>query len=336
MTPPTHAPVAQATLTGATLAGVVVVGSINADQVTTVLRHPLPGETLIGTSITVLPGGKGANQAVAAAQLGARVSMVGAIGQDALATSATAILESAKVDLSAVLAVAGPTGLAVITVADDGENTIIVIPGANAAVDAEIVGQSADLIAAAAVLVLQGEIPAAASAAAARLARGRVVLNLAPVIELDPETIAAADPLIVNEHEAALLLAQLTPGAPPPVSDAEAVARLRDWGVTSVVLTRGALGAIVSDADGTDAVASPVVVAVDSSGAGDAFVGALSARLAAGDTLREAARLAVRVGAFAVQSRGTQPSYPHAGDILPEVRAEVRTDFATEKNEAHP
>ena len=327
MTPPTQHP-----HDGAALTGVVVVGSINADQVTTVARHPLPGETLIGTSMVVLPGGKGANQAVAAAQLGARVGMVGAIGLDTLAASATVILESANVDLSNVRTVAGPTGLAVITVAADGENTIVVIPGANATVDADVVGQSADLIAGAAVVVLQGEIPAAGIAAAARLARGRVVLNLAPVIELDPATIAAADPLIVNEHEAALLLAQLTPGTPPPASDAEAVARLREWGVTSVVLTRGALGAIVSDADGTDAVASPVVVAVDSSGAGDAFVGALSARLAAGDSLRDAARLAVRVGAFAVQSRGTQPSYPHAGDLLPE----VRTDFATEKNEAHP
>ena len=327
MTPPTQHP-----HDGAALIGVVVVGSINADQVTTVARHPLPGETLIGTSMVVLPGGKGANQAVAAAQLGARVAMVGAIGLDSLAASATVILESANVDLSNVRTVAGPTGLAVITVSADGENTIVVIPGANATVDADVVGQSADLIAGAAVVVLQGEIPAAGIAAAARLARGRVVLNLAPVIELDPATIAAADPLIVNEHEAALLLAQLTPGATPPASDAEAVARLREWGVTSVVLTRGALGAIVSDAEGTDAVPSPVVVAVDSSGAGDAFVGALSARLAAGDSLRDAARLAVRVGAFAVQSRGTQPSYPHAGDLLPE----VRTDFATEKNEAHP
>ena len=335
MTPPTPAPVA-----GAPLSGVVVVGSINADQVTTVARHPLPGETLIGTSIAVLPGGKGANQAVAAALLGARVSMVGAIGLDALAASATTILESANVDLSGVRTVDGPTGLAVITVAADGENTIIVVPGANAAVDADVVGQSADLIAGAAVVVLQGEIPAAAITAAAGLARGRVVLNLAPVIELDPATIAAADPLIVNEHEAALLLAQLTPGTAAPASDAEAVARLREWGVTSVVLTRGALGAIVSDSEGTDAVASPVVEAVDSSGAGDAFVGALSARLAAGDSLRDAAGLAVRVGAFAVQSRGTQPSYPHAGDILPEVRTdsatESATDSATEKNEAHP
>ena len=327
MIPSTEAPVA-----GAVLSGVVVVGSINADQVTSVGRHPLPGETLIGSSIVILPGGKGANQAVAAAQLGATVSMVGAIGRDAYAQSATAILDTAHVDLSAVRAVDGPTGLAVITVAADGENTIIVIPGANAAVDAEAVGRNADLIAGAAVVVLQGEIPAAASAAAARLARGRVVLNLAPVIDFDPATIAAADPLIVNEHEAALLLAQLLPGSPPPASDADAVARLREWGVTSVVLTRGALGAIIADAEGTDAVASPVVTAVDSSGAGDAFVGALSARLAAGDSLRQAAELAVRVGAFAVQSRGTQPSYPHEGDALPEVDISP----VPEKNEAHP
>ena len=336
MTPTTTAPVAGAAVTGTGLTGVVVVGSINADQVTTVQRHPLPGETLIGTSITVLPGGKGANQAVAAALLGARVSMVGAIGRDGQAAAATALLDSANVDLTHVRAVDGPTGLAVITVAADGENTIIVIPGANAAVDADVVGQSAGLIAGAAVVVLQGEIPAAASAAAVRLAAGRVVLNLAPVIELDPATIAAADPLIVNEHEATLLLAQLEPGTPPPTSDADAVARLREWGVTSVVLTRGALGAIVADADGTDAVPSPVVVAVDSSGAGDAFVGALSARLAAGDTLREAARLAVRVGAFAVQSRGTQPSYPHADDVLPEVLAAATTLSDPDQNEAHP
>lgn len=313
------------------LDGVVVVGSINADQVVTVARHPLPGETLIGGSITVLPGGKGANQAVAAALLGARVSMVGATGRDAHALTATTLLESAHVDLSHVQTVDSPTGLAVITVSDDGENTIVVIPGANAAVDVDAVTRSGDLVAGAAVVVLQGEIPAAASAAAARLANGRVVLNLAPVIELDEVTIAAADPLVVNEHEAALLLAQLTPGAPVPASDDDAVERLRAWGVRSVVLTRGALGAIVSDADGTDAVASPVVDAVDTSGAGDAFVGALSARLAAGDTLRAAAGLAVRVGAFAVQSRGTQPSYPHAHDLLPE----VGTSRTTQQNEAH-
>lgn len=300
-------------------AAVVVVGSINADQVVTVARHPLPGETLIGSSLAILPGGKGANQAVAAAQLGASVAMVGAIGRDAHARTATSMLRTAGVDLSGVQELHGPTGLAVITVSDDGENSIVVIPGANARVDAGFVAGSAALIAGAAVVVLQGEIPAAGITAAARLATGRVVLNLAPVIALDPATIARADPLIVNEHEAALLLAQLDSGAAASVSDRAAAERLRDWGVASVVLTRGALGAIVSDAHGTETVAAPVVVAVDSSGAGDAFVGALSARLAAGDSLRDAAGFAARVGAFAVQSKGTQPSYPRAGDPLPRV-----------------
>jgi ribokinase len=308
--------------TGTPPAAVVVVGSINADQVVTVVRHPLPGETLIGSSIAILPGGKGANQAVAAAQLGASVVMVGAIGRDAYARTATAILRSAGVDLTAVQELHGPTGLAVITVDDGGENTIIVIPGANARVDADFVAGSAAAIADAAVVVLQGEIPASGITAAAKLATGRVVLNLAPVIDLDPATIARADPLIVNEHEAMLLLAQLTPDVRAPASDAEAVTRLRDWGVSSVVLTRGALGAIVSDAVGTEAVASPAVVSVDSSGAGDAFVGALSAELAKGNSLRDAAAFAVRVGAYAVQSKGTQRSYPHAADPLPRVLAD--------------
>jgi ribokinase len=300
---------------------VVVVGSVNVDQLITIDRHPLPGETLIGTSMTLLPGGKGANQAVAAAQLGATVRLVGAVGRDSQAEVATGLLTSAGVDLAALRTVPGPTGLALVTVADDGENTIVVIPGANATMGAEAVQASADVIAAAAVVVLQGEIPAAGIVAAARLATGRVVLNLAPVIDLDAAAIKRADPLVVNEHEAALVLAQVEPGSVIPTDDAELVDRLREWGVASVVLTRGAKGAICADRDGTHSVASPTVVAVDSSGAGDAFVGALSAQLAAGATLLDAVRLAVRVGAFAVQGRGTQTSYPSADDELPMVRA---------------
>lgn len=296
---------------------VVVVGSINVDQVITVRRLPLPGETLIGTTIALLPGGKGANQAVAAARLGAAVTMVGAVGRDSEASAATSLLEEAGVDLSPVIAVAGSTGLALITVADDSENTIVVIPGANAAMDAQAVEQSASVIARAAVVVLQGEIPAAGIAAAAHVATGRVVLNLAPVIPLAKATVMLADPLVVNEHEAALVVAQLSPESTVPTQDAKLVEWLRGYGVRSVVLTRGALGALCSDIDGTFSVPSPKVDAIDSSGAGDAFVGALSARLAAGASLLEAVKYAVRVGAFAVQGRGTQPSYPTLEDRLP-------------------
>lgn len=300
---------------------VVVVGSINVDQLITIERHPLPGETLIGTSMEFLPGGKGANQAVAAAQLGATVRMVGLVGRDPQAEVATAILARAGVDLSNVHTVDGPTGLALVTVDADGENTIVIIPGANAQLGAEAVEARASVIAGAAVVVLQGEIPAAGIVAAMKLATGRVVLNLAPVIELDAASIRRADPLVVNEHEAALVLAQLAPNTVIPTEDAELVARLLERGVPSVVLTRGAKGAICADRDGTHSVASPQVVAVDSSGAGDAFVGALSAQLAAGSSLSEAVRRAVRVGAFAVQGRGTQTSYPSLADELPLVHA---------------
>ena len=118
---------------------IVVVGSINVDQIVSVARHPLPGETLIGSSLVLLPGGKGANQAVAAAQLGGKVSMVGAVGNDGQAPAATEILASSGVDLASVATVDGPSGLALITVSEDGENSIVVVPGANAAVDARFV-----------------------------------------------------------------------------------------------------------------------------------------------------------------------------------------------------
>lgn len=296
-----------------------MVGSINVDQVVRVHRHPVPGETLLGRGLSLLPGGKGANQAVAAARLGADVSMVGAVGSDDTAALATTLLREAGVDLQAVLTVEGPTGLAVITVSDDGENTIVVIPGANGSVNAEAVRASARLLAEAAVVVLQGEIPVDGIAEAARLATRRVLLNLAPVVELDADIIRAGNPLVVNEHEGAHVLAQLDPEAAVTVSDDELVMALRAQGIASVVLTRGALGAICSDGDGTFHVPAPTVQALDTTGAGDAFVGALSARLAAGESLRDASAFAARVGAFAVQGHGAQGSYALATDVLPEV-----------------
>jgi ribokinase len=284
-----------------------------------VQRHPTPGETVLGNDIHLIPGGKGANQALAAARLGARVALVGAVGVDAQGVLALSLLQRAGVDLSNVRRVDRPTGIAIITVADDGENTIVVVPGANAVVDEEVVRSAADVISRAAVVVLQGEIPAAGIAATAALAAHRLVLNLAPVIPVDAAVIRRADPLVVNEHEASLLLAQLEPDSEIPASHPELVQRLRQCGPASVVLTRGAQGALCStDGGGVATVpAAPVDRVVDSSGAGDAFVGALSARLAAGDSLSEAVRFAVRVGAFSVQRHGTQPSFPTLDDELP-------------------
>ncbi|WP_220038089.1 ribokinase [Curtobacterium sp. MCBD17_032] len=298
---------------------VVVVGSLNVDQVVTVERHPSPGETLVATSMSLLPGGKGANQAVAAARRGAHTAMVGSVGRDGSAQVATSLLADSGVDVTHVRAVDAPTGLATVTVDRSGENTIVVVPGANRATDREALLTAAPVVASAAVVVLQGEIPADGIAAAAELATGRVLLNLAPVVPVDREVVLAADPLVVNEHEAALVLAQLDPGADVPADEPALVAALRALGVRSVVVTLGARGALVADGDDLVAVPSPRVTAVDSSGAGDAFVGALAAGLAGGDSLLDAARQAVRVGAFAVQGAGTQPSYPTLDDVLPSV-----------------
>lgn len=300
---------------------ITVVGSINAGLTVNVERHPLPGETLLGGGGAVTAGGKGANQAAAAAKLGAEVALVGAVGTDANAAPATSLLRKAGVDLSHVEEVTAfggepvVTGLAVITVSADGENTIIVVPGANRAVDAGYVDKHEAPIAAADLVLLQGEIPADGIKRAVQLARGRVVINLAPVIDVPREALLRADPLLANEHEAGLILEQL--GLPADGGPEELAERLRGAGFASVVLTLGAAGALVADGEGVAHVISPRVDAVDTVGAGDAFAGALCHRLVAGDTLREAAAYAARVGAYSVTRPGAQPSYPGAADQLP-------------------
>ena len=277
-------------------------------------RHPKPGETLLGHGGEITAGGKGANQAVAAALLGARVSFVGAVGSDAYAAPAMHYLEASGVNLEHVARTDEVTGLAVITVDEQGENTIIVVPGANALVDAPFIATHSSPIAAAELVLLQGEIPADGFAKAVELATGRIVINLAPVIEVDKDALLRADPLLANEHEAGLILEQLGFGGEG--SPQELAQRLREAGFASVVMTLGARGALVADDDLTE-IASPQVTPVDTTGAGDAFAGALCARLLEGDSLVEAARYAARVGAFAVTGAGAQASYPHREAELP-------------------
>lgn len=297
---------------------IVVVGSINADLTVRVARHPLPGETLIGSGGGVTAGGKGANQAVAAALQNTSVAMVAAVGSDPYAAPATAHLRAAGVDMSAVATTPGTTGLAIITVSDDGENTIVVSPGANATVNAAYVESHRELIAAAKVVLLQGEIPADGFATAIDLAQGHVVVNLAPVVPVDHAALLKADPLMANEHEAELILHQL--GVSSTSSTPEDLAReLIRAGFPSVVLTLGGAGALVADTTGLHSIPTPKVTSVDSTGAGDAFAGALVARLVAGDDLIMAAEFAARVGAFSVTSHGAQASYPSIDDQLPEV-----------------
>lgn len=297
---------------------IVVVGSINADLTTNVRRHPRPGETLMGSGGVVSAGGKGANQAVAAALLGADVAMVGAVGRDPMAEDALGHMKTSGADMSAIASVDGPTGLAVITVAEDGENTIIVVPGANATVDAEYVDKHADLIREAEIVLLQGEIPASGFERAVDLAQGRVVVNLAPVVPVGVEQLKKADPLMVNEHEGALVLELL--GHPIEETAPEAlVTALLEQGFATVVMTVGADGAVVGDRDGLTEIPTPRIDAVDTTGAGDAFAGAFVAKLAEGLSLADASRFAARVGAFAATRPGAQASYPTTDDVLPTV-----------------
>ena len=303
-------------------AQIVVVGSVNADLVVAVDRRPSAGETILGGPLRISPGGKGANQAVAAALLGARVAFVGRTGDDAHGLLLRASLTRAGVDLAGLRVAAGPTGVALITVTPDGDNSIIVSPGANALVTTGDIERATPLFTGGAVLVLQLESPMSVVAAAARaaLAAGaRVILNLAPAASVDPDILAGCDPLVVNEHEAAFLLDGLPGGGLPggglPASGTdvrwESVARrLLDLGPRSAVVTLGEAGAVVAAGDRVVRVEAERVKVVDTTGAGDAFVGALAWRLAAGDELITAADTAVRVATVSVTRPGAQPSYP--------------------------
>lgn len=293
---------------------IVVVGSINADLSSFVKRHPQPGETIHGTGGTITPGGKGANQAVAAANLGAHVAMVGAVGTDPNAEPALSGLTTSGTVLDHVARVDGPTGLAIVTVSADGENTIVVIPGANGSMDAQAVEVKRDVIASAHVVVAQGEIPRDGIEALPTLVTGRFLFNPAPVLDLSLDTFRAADPLVVNEHEATLVAEQF---GHSPTTPQEAAQQLLGEGVASIVLTLGANGSVVYTPHGDTVIAAVKVTAVDTTGAGDAFIGALAATLADGNSLEDAARFASRVGAYAVTGTGAQPSYPTTENTLP-------------------
>jgi ribokinase len=288
--------------------GVLVVGSVNADLVVAVVRRPGAGETVLGSDLATFPGGKGANQAVAAARLGARVAFVGLVGRDSFARFLREGLDREGVDTRHLQAVPGPSGVALITVDPAGDNSIIVSPGANARLAPADVAAAGAGLDAASVVSAQLEIPLEAVTAAARLAAGagaRFILNLSPPAQVPASLLAAADPLVVNEHEAAFLLGGDVQRAPERQAGA-----LLALGAKSAVITLGAAGAYAAGAGGGTLVPSPAVTVVDTTGAGDAFTGALAWRLSQGDALAAAAAFAARVGAAAVTGRGAQSSYP--------------------------
>ena len=287
-------------------AEVVVVGSLNQDITVEADRRPEGGETVLGRTVATASGGKGANQAVAAARAGARVAMVGCVGADAAGESMLAGLRAAGVETAAVRALEdAPSGTALIVVDAAGENSIVVVPGANARLAAaNVEGALRDLTTArqsarGALVLAQLEVPEEAVVAAARAA-GRFVLNASPVRALPAELLEAADPLIVNAGEAAALTD--TDGADPHELARAAHAR----GVRSIVITRGADGAIWSTADGIIERAAPRVEVVDTTGAGDVFAGTLAAHLSRGAEREAALAAAVEAGAAAVGWRGAQ------------------------------
>lgn len=267
---------------------VVVLGSLNVDLVVHVQRHPRPGETVLAAgALERFAGGKGGNQAVAAASAGASVAMVGAVGDDEGGARYLDRLRDKGVDVSAVRVLPGvSTGQAWITVDGDGENAIVVVPGANSEVRwAGDVG-----LASGDVLLVQLEVPLASVAEAVRAAHAagaRAVVNAAPYAGLPPDVVGLADPLVVNEHEALSLAdSDLVPG--------------------SVVVTFGANGA-AWDGEQFPGVAVAADEVVDTTGAGDAFCGALAAALAPGASRAEAMRAALQAGADAVRRHGAQP-----------------------------
>ncbi|WP_167041338.1 ribokinase [Salinibacterium sp. ZJ454] len=286
----------------------IVLGSANRDLTVLVPRHPLPGETLLGSRLVTGTGGKGANQALAAARAGIRPLFVAALGTDVAGDELLADLADGGVDVAGVVRMAEqPTGIALITVSEAGENTIVVVPGANADLDVTAAAMAVSAASApGTVLLAQLEIPlevVQAGAVAVAEAGGRFVLNLSPARAVPTELLGLADPLVVNESEASLLAGQ-------PVSSPESaasVARALLEMSRSVVITLGAAGVVVADADGVRHVDAQRVTVLDTTGAGDAFVGALVARLADGQDLDTAVLAGVTAGAAAVQHVGAQP-----------------------------
>ncbi|HOB80062.1 MAG TPA: ribokinase [Ornithinibacter sp.] len=290
------------------MAKIAVIGSANADLAVRVARRPLGGETVAGSAVVTSPGGKGANQAAAAALLGGEVSFVGRVGRDGHGALLRDALRSSGVDVAALGDSEAPTSVALIVLTPDGENSIIVAGGANQQVTPDYLRQAASAWADAALVVAQLEVPleAVEFAAAECRARGvRFLLNAAPAAHLPDAVVAACDPLVVNETEAAFLLGR------DDTDDPEALAAgLLALGASSVVVTLGSRGALAASASGgLWRVPAERVPVVDTTGAGDAFVGGLATVLAAGGDLAEGLRRGTAAGACAVQGAGAQASY---------------------------
>ncbi|WP_406360381.1 ribokinase [Streptomyces sp. NBC_00715] len=288
---------------------IAVLGSTNMDLVAYVAKAPQRGETVTGREFRTIPGGKGANQAVAAAHAGADVSLIGAVGADAFGTQLRSTLEHFGVNTDRLRTIEGPSGTAHIVVDDEGANAIVVIPAANGTITALAPGDEG-LIAGADALLLQLEIPLDAVVAGAEAARQygvRTILTPAPAQFLPPRLLSSVDLLVPNQHEAAALTGFTDP--------AGAAAALLEQ-VQEVVVTLGAAGCLYA-ARGAEplTVPAPEVTAVDSTGAGDTFVGTLAVALAEGRAMPEALSWASSAAALSVQRHGATSSMPYRSQI---------------------
>lgn len=296
---------------------IVVLGSLNMDLVVALPHLPQRAETVVGQRLQTFPGGKGANQAVAAARLGGDVKMVGRVGLDAYGDTLVHALDSDGVETNRVQRDANePSGAALILVEQGGQNMIAVAPGANARVGTLEVEQAAKCLDSASVLLLQLEIPLLAVEAATLAARrigARVILNAAPAAALSAELLRGLDVLVVNEIEASALFGRSVVTHDEAAAAGQAAVAA---GVRAAVVTLGAAGAVLVDASGISHVDAFDVTAVDTTAAGDAFVGALALALARGAALFTAVRLGAAAGAAAATHPGAQSSLPRAHEVL--------------------
>ncbi|MFF2408599.1 ribokinase [Streptomyces sp. NPDC058092] len=291
------------------MTAIAVLGSTNLDLVAYVARAPERGETVTGRELRTIPGGKGANQAVAAARAGADVTMIGAVGDDAYGTLLRSSLEHAGVDTDLLHTAEGPSGTAHIVVDDTGSNSIVVVPGANGTVTGLGPGEMA-AIAGADLLLLQLELPLSAVLEGARVAHAqgvRTILTPSPVQPLPSELLDCVDVLIPNEHEAAALSGSADPGA---------AAQILLGQVPAVVITLGSKGCLYAARGGEPVLfPAPEVTAVDTTGAGDTFVGTLAVALGERRPVPESLAWASSAAALCVQRPGASTSMPYRSEI---------------------
>jgi ribokinase len=289
--------------------GIVVFGSLNMDLMVRVARAPRGGETLQGLSFLANPGGKGANQAVACARQGARVAMVGCVGEDDFGRTLRNALAADGIDVSQVRTAGDTTGVAVVMVDDEGENRITIMPGANHLLKADAEALAAQY------LLLQCEVPMAEVVLAARVMRAKgatVVMNPAPVCKLPDELWSLVDILVMNEIEATEL------GGRPvvdPASAAAAVYSLRRRGPSTAIVTLGSQGVVVADDSGCRHFPALAVQVVDTTAAGDTFIGAMCAARVAGLSMDAAVMRGIQAATLCVTRAGAQASIPRYHEL---------------------